>query len=127
MIRQICNVKPQDTATIRSTELLAWLGIEDLDLILKERRLRWYGHVERSNGAVKTAFDIQVNGKGGPGRPNMTWKQLTERDSREWKLSAIDPHDRDTWRSGVRSAMPAASQWPGRGPTVVDIAPEPAR
>ena len=30
----------------------------------------------------------------------MTWKQLTERDRREWKLSAIDPHDRDTWRSG---------------------------
>ena len=59
MIRQICNVKPQDTATIRSTELLARLGIEDLDLILKERRLRWYGHVERSNGAVKTTFDIQ--------------------------------------------------------------------
>ena len=36
MIRQICNVKPQDTANIRSTELLAWLGIEDLDLILRE-------------------------------------------------------------------------------------------
>ena len=61
MIRQICNVKPQDTATIRSTELLAPLGIEDLDLILKERRLRCYGDVERSNSAVKTAFDIQVN------------------------------------------------------------------
>ena len=49
----------------------------------------------------------------------MTWKQLTER----WKLSAIDPHDRDTWRSGVRSAMRAASQLPGRGPTVVDMSP----
>ena len=36
----------------------------------------------------------------GPGRPKMTWKQLTERDCREWKLTAIDPHDRDTWRSG---------------------------
>ena len=115
------------SATIRSIEFLAWLGIEDLDLILKERRLHWYGHVERSNGAVKTAFDIQVNGKRGPGRPKMTWKQLTERDRREWKLSAIDPHDRDTWRSGVRSAMRAASQLPGRGPTVVDIAPIPAR
>ena len=44
----------------------------------------------------------------------MTWKQLTERDCREWKLSASDPHDRDTWRSGARSAMPAASQLPGR-------------
>ena len=39
----------------------------------------------------------------------------------------IDPHDRDTWRSGVRSAMRAASQLPGRGATVVDIAPVPAR
>ena len=124
MIRQICNVKPQDTATIWFTELLARLGIEDLvDLILKERRLRWYEHVECSNGAVKTASDIQINGKRGPGRPKMTWKQLTERDVREWKLSAIDPHDRDTWRSGVRSAMHAASQLPGRGPTVVDMAP----
>ena len=70
----------QDIVTTRSNELLAWLGIEDPDLILKERRLRWYGHVERSNGVVKTAFDIQADGKRGPGRPKMTWKQLTERD-----------------------------------------------
>ena len=125
MIRQICNVKPQDTATIRSIELLARLGIEDLDLILKERRLRWYGHVERSNGAVKTAFDIHVNGKPGPGRPKMTWKQLTERNRREWKLSAIDPHDRDTWRSGVRSAMCATSQLPGRGPYICTLIKNP--
>ena len=76
MIRQICNVKPQDTATIRSTELLARLGIEDLDLILKERRLRWYGHMERSNSAVKTAFDIHVDGKRGPGRPKIRGDQI---------------------------------------------------
>ena len=37
MIRQICNVRPQDIVTIRSNELLVRLGIEDLDLILKER------------------------------------------------------------------------------------------
>ena len=48
---------------------------EDLDLILKERRLCWYGHVECSNGAVKTAFHIQAEGKHGPGRPKMIWKQ----------------------------------------------------
>ena len=34
----------------------------------------------------------------------MTWKQLTERDYREWKLLAMDPHDRHTSRSGGRSA-----------------------
>ena len=67
-------------------------------------------------GAVKTAYDIQVDGKWRPGRPKMTWKQLTDRDCREWKLSAIDPHDRHTLRSGARSAKHAASQLPGRGP-----------
>ena len=119
MIRQTCNVRSQDIITIRSNELLARLDIEDLDLILKERRLHWYGHVERSSGAVKIAFHIQAEGK-------MTWKQLTERDCREWKLSAINPHDRHTWRSGVRSAMRAASKLSGRGPTDVDVAPVPA-
>ena len=119
--------RPQDTVTTKSNELLVWLSIEDLSLILKEKRLRWYGHVERSNGAVKTAFDIQVDGKHGPGRPKMTWKQLTERDCRECKLSTINPHDRHTWRSGVRSAMCAANQLSGRGPTSMDDAPVPAR
>ena len=56
----------------------------------------------------------------------MTWKQLTERDCREWKLSAINPHDRRTWRSDVRSAIRAASQLSRRGPTGVDVAPVPA-
>ena len=80
-----------------------------------------YGHVERSSGAVKKAFDIQVDGKRGPGRPKMTWKQLTGRDCREWKLSDINSHDRRTWRSGVRSAMRAASPLSGRGPTDVTV------
>ena len=39
MIRQICSVRPQDIVTTRSNDLLVRLGIEDLDLILKERRL----------------------------------------------------------------------------------------
>ena len=56
----------------------------------------------------------------------MTWKQLTERDCREWKHSAINPRDRHTWRSDVRSAMLAASQLSESGPTDVVLAPLPA-
>ena len=37
--------------------------------------------------------------------------EVADRENcREWKLSAINPPDRHTWRSGVRSAMCAASQ-----------------
>ena len=48
-IRQICSIKPEDVA------------------ILRERRPCWFGHVERSSGAVRTACDIQIDGRGGGG------------------------------------------------------------
>ena len=127
MIRQICSIKPEDVARVRSSELLAKLQLEDLDLILRERRLRWFGHVARSSDAIRTAYDMQIDGKRGAGRPKQTWKKLTEKDCREWKLTTVDLQERSTWRSGVRSAMRAASQLPGKGPTDVDDAPAPAR
>ena len=54
---------------VRSSELLTKLELEDLYLILRERRLRWFGHVERSSGAVRTACDIQIEGRRGQGGP----------------------------------------------------------
>ena len=77
MIREICSIKPENVAAVRSSELLAKLELEDLDLILRERRLRWFGHVERSSGAIRTACDILIDGRRGAGRPKLTWKKLT--------------------------------------------------
>ena len=128
MIRQICNVKPEDVATVRSNELLARLEIYDLEVILREKRLHWFGYIERSSGAIKIFCDMQIEGKCGPGRPKMTWRTLTERDLGEWKLNEVDPSDSDVWRSNVivRSAMHAPSRLPGAEPTDVDNAPAPA-
>ena len=50
------------------------------------------------------------------GGQSFTWKKLTEKDCHEWKLKTVDPQERSTWRSGVRSAMHAASHvvtWKG--------------
>ena len=118
MIRQICSIKPEDVAKVRSSELLAKLQLEDLHLILKERRLPWFGHVEPSCGADRIAYDIQIDARRGEGRPKLTWKKLTVKDCCEWKLTIVDPEE-------SRSAMHAADQLPGRGPTDVDDAPAP--
>ena len=37
IIRQICNVKPDDVATVRSNKLLAQLEIDYLDVILRKK------------------------------------------------------------------------------------------
>ena len=70
MIRQICSIKPEDVANVRSSELLAKIELEGLDLILRERRLRWFGHVERSSGAIRTACGIQIDGRRGQRCPS---------------------------------------------------------
>ena len=107
---------------------MARLEIDDLDVILREKRLLWFGGVERSNGAIETVCEMQIEGKLGPVRHIMTWKTLTERerDRHGWNLNVDDPCDRDVWRSSVRFVMRAASQLPRGEPTDVDDAPAPA-
>ena len=85
--------------------------------------------MECSSGTVRIASDIQNDGASrgaGVDRPKLTWNKLAEKDCPEWKLATVDPQERSSWRSDVRSAMHAASQLPGRGPTDVDDALPPA-
>ena len=90
MIRQICNVRTEDVATYRSNDILTLLSKEDLALILWQRRLRWYGHMERLSAGIKTAWVIYLSGSHGAGRPKTTWKQVTERDQKDWKHSKLN-------------------------------------
>ena len=65
-------------------------------LVLSDFSLRYIWHVERSRHAVRTACDKQIDGRRGAGRPKLTWKKLTEKDCREWKLMTVDPQERGT-------------------------------
>ena len=73
MVRQICNIKPEEV--VRPRELLAKLSVNDLDLILIESRLILFGYNEGHTGTLRTACDMRVDGKRGSGRPKMTWKE----------------------------------------------------
>ena len=70
LIRQICSIKPEDVATVRSSELLAKLELEDLNLVLREKALVWRTLVWA--GAVRTACDIQDDGRQGVMRSKLT-------------------------------------------------------
>ena len=64
VVGRVRGVEPEDVATVRSRELLAKLQLEDLKLILRERRLGWFG------GAIRTACDIQIEGRQGQVGPS---------------------------------------------------------
>ena len=62
MIRWICNVRAKDE--VSSDSLLTKLGIQDLDVVLRTSRMRWFGHVEHSTGwiaEVRFLFPLFVN------------------------------------------------------------------
>ena len=112
--------------TTRSQDLLDKLGLFDIDTVVRERRLRWYGHVLRSNGPLKNAYDLKVAGKRGRGRPKMSWTQVLKKDCESWGLAKTDPHDRKAWRKDVKAAMSAASRETGEERPYHGGAPRPA-
>ena len=53
---------------------------EDLQTIVKRRKLKWYGHVSRSTGLAKTILQATVKGGRRQGRQRKRW----EDNIREW-------------------------------------------
>ena len=58
MIHWICNVRAKDE--VSSDSLLTKLGIQDLDVVLRTSRMRWFGHVERSAGWIAEVRKLNV-------------------------------------------------------------------
>ena len=57
MLRWICGVKASDN--ISSSELLSKLGLVDVSVELRAKRLRWYGHVKRSED-LSSSMDMKL-------------------------------------------------------------------
>ena len=102
MIRWICGVKPSDDPLM--DELHAKLGICDLAILVRERQLRWFGHVMRSNGEINRVWSRPVPGRKGPGRPKKTWEECVKQDLKVCGLSEAGTQDRLSWRSSVKNS-----------------------
>ena len=101
MIRLMCRVRLGDK--IRSNTLLVRLGLEDISSLLSTRRLRWYGHVSRSDpeSGIQVTVNYKPAGSRSVGRPRTEWKDCVKKDICERGLSDTNPNDRAAWRCGV--------------------------
>ena len=123
MIRWICGVKPSDDPSM--DELHAKLGICDLAILVRERRLRWFGHVMRSNGEINRVRSRPVPGRKGPGRPKKTWEECVKQDLKVCGLSEAGTQDRLSWRSSVKNSRQEPT--PSNGSLPQSMAEPPAR
>ena len=102
MIRWICGISFKDR--IPSSELRNRLGLRSIDDLMRDKRLRWYGHVERSDGAWidKCRKLPKVEGGGKVGRPPKSWNEVLKNDFRVRGVSPSWAEDRDRWRAACR-------------------------
>ena len=85
----------------------------DLLTIVRQRKLKWYGHTTRSSGLAKTIMQGTVNGGRRRGRQKKRW----EDNIREW--TGLDlgntlrkAEDRKEWRAVVKRSSAAPRRIP---------------
>ena len=94
MILWICNVKAKDE--VSSDSLLTKLGIQDLDVVLRTGRMRWFGHVERSTGWISEVRKLNVVA------PRKSWDEVIKNDRKKLDMDSADRQNRSEWRGRHR-------------------------
>ena len=103
MIHWICNVRAKDE--VSSDSLLTKLGIQDLDVVLRTSRMRWFGHVERSTGWIAEVRKLNVVAQKRFGRPRISWDEVLENDRKKLGMDSADPKNCSEWRGRLRERL----------------------
>ena len=105
MMRYMANIRLKDK--IPNKEVARRCGLPDLESRLRQRRLRWFGHVKRAEadiiGEVST---LPVAGRRPPGRPQKTWHDCIKEDLRALHIKEDAAYDRKRWKMVISTSNP---------------------
>lgn len=99
-MRWMSNKRLSSRTTIK--RLYEITGLQKVVILMKQKKLRWYGNFKRSNLPVRVAVEGMVEGKRRQGRPRRRWRM----DIVEWcesNWSDINKKLFKTVTHGVRS------------------------
>ena len=97
------------TDRVASEEVCRRCGVKPVLTVIREGRLRWFGHVKRreGEGLLGEVMELEVTGVRPRGRPKKQWKNNIEEDLREMNLREADAMDRDGWRAAIKTSNPS--------------------
>ena len=96
----MCAVNPTDV--INTQDLRLRLGIDDLDVALRRKAFRWFGHVQRSTSWIGRVCSLDVGERRSRGRPRKTWCEVLRNDLKLSGLRVEDAENRAFWRSKTK-------------------------
>ena len=103
MLRWTCGVTKLDR--IANRYIRGTMKVREVSGKIRERRLAWYGHVERreEDHYLKRIVNMEVPGRRRRGRPKTRWKDCVRRDIKEVGVRERDAIDRGKWRKVLRN------------------------
>lgn len=118
--RRLLSISYRDHVTnieVRSRITQAIGPHTDLLTIIKRRKLKWYGHVTRSDGLAKTILQGTVEGGRRQGRPKKSWTcNIKEWTGLDLAVAKTVAENRNAWRRLVHES----SLLPQRPPRLRD-------
>ena len=98
--------------------LCAMLGVQEVNAVLRTRRLRWFGHIARSSSCTNSITRMAIPSARRNGRPKQTWSECVKADI---KMCSLDPLNREAWGFGVRHSSSHLLPTPVPGtPTAIE-------
>ena len=98
MLRMICRMTLKDM--VESTVIASRVGVDNLEEHLRQKSLRWFGHIARIDEEVeiKKVFELKIEGRRKRGRPVKWWIDMVEEDMKKKGVVQQDAGDRECWR-----------------------------
>ena len=98
MLRMTCGATLQDM--VESTVIASRVGVDDLEEHLRQKRLRWFGHIVRRDEEVeiKKVLEFKIEGRRMRGMPVKRWIDVVEEDIRAMGVLQQDTGNREGWR-----------------------------
>ena len=106
MLRWACGHTRLDR--IENQVIRERVKVTEIHKKVQEKRLRWYGHVQRrdENHVTKQALNLEVEGRRRRGRPRRRWMDCVREDMAEKGLAERDAADRQRWRTMTSNGDP---------------------
>ena len=99
----MCKVKAEDDVSLH--DMYSRLSLQPLESRLRINRLRWYGHVERSEDWIKRCTQIGISGCQGRSSSCKSWKKSVTDVLRLWNITPYMVHDQSKWTNALKTAM----------------------
>ena len=84
----------------RNEDILEEARVEPIAMVMRRRRLEWFGHVKRGDETenIRAVVEMTMERKRPRGRPKLRWKDTVRRDLKAWNIRAEWAADRERWK-----------------------------